>query len=1275
MVLLSPQKSSSIQVVVRLRPMNEKEKKHGTLPVVSASTKDKTVTVIKGHGSRQARTCFSFDNVFTAFSSQEEVFEATLKPVINDVMQGYESTIFAYGQTGTGKTYTMEGHLSNQEDHGVIPRSAKAIFEFLKRPEYESHSVTCSYLEIYNEELSDLLIEDNSRSSYKKQTKLEIMNGKDGTFCRGLTEQTVESAKDVLNLMQQAQHQRKIGETKMNKQSSRSHCIFSIRIHAKKLLKEGGMLEFNGKLHLVDLAGSECAKTASLDKSSGCEATRERERMNINRSLLTLGRVITMLKTQSESKKSQNIRIPYRDSKLTRILQESLGGRCKTLIIATLSPSITAIEESTSTLNYAQSANGIVNKPVATSYLSITPSRAVLPPTNSLDKISTDNGNKTDHWHEMDCKLTYMQAQVDEAQAALARKHMQQQELVEKVELAENERMEMEKNYFSATKEIKSLKDALTKEQNEKQALTYQLQQSEITLKNTNAILKATQKTEVQLTGEAASLLETLKKSLVERDAFHMHLEEIRYSDIQRKEAARQFHSSTMNAVQGITSQLSELSKIEESYHDRIHNVTQISHEQNQKSLTKSLELVKGITHHVSKLTIKLKSQCMQENGIVLVVSSIVKETQKGMEEVDTFIKNGEDSLSNALSLSRKELEEYSSQLQRLNNENELTSNKILSDLEENFSVAKDNLVTLASSACNTLGKIRNLSSQTRVSLNKLHSGWSQSLIESSSNVESKANNQSSIISESCKSFATGMQHHNKIENELVEQLKFINEKGGLNQSNMSIQETILTNQRVTLIQAQKQQQKLQTNLIQNIMSGVHKIVKNEIAQIAKEEEQSFISFHSFNKEAVDINQKINSSVKTTFNQVEQTNSSLSKRIKVVHKNDEDMKKMAEQSNEVFSQIGQICKDQHNSLPVYECKMNNKMNQLQKQEVALDQVIQAVTKDKDHCSNHLSAQIFDKVHSGISDVRKGQTESVKYSSETFIPSAILALDKMEKPREELIKRTTSAIGHVSRVIIDGKDQIKNISQLQCKTADDLNNYVVANSESFRKSHAESRNVQINENQEQINVSAENHKKVANDVLLSSTNQTLEVKKNIRSFVTDVIKMEEGVPEIGTKNEFKYEENLSSTASSKIIIDELDFEGSEIIETAVSASNMKEDEKLTNERVSISSGENSDCLAEKIEYCLHAPSPLKERPLNRAHSEESSSSKNGFTVNSHTKAIRKRRPHSNPIKRSAKKKILTKRSDITTPSETTRKRVGPTEIYSIVAKKKRPKGKK
>lgn len=191
----SPSSTSSVQVVVRLRPLNEKEKKHGTLPVVSASTADKTVTLLKGTGSRQTKTSYKFDNVFTAFSTQEEVFDATLKPVIRDVLLGYESTVFAYGQTGTGKTHTMEGDLNDVNLFGVIPRSAAAIFETLKGdPEYVSSSVYCSFLEIYNEELCDLLVpagtnlpttsSSNNNASTYKGAKLAIMEGKNGPFCR-----------------------------------------------------------------------------------------------------------------------------------------------------------------------------------------------------------------------------------------------------------------------------------------------------------------------------------------------------------------------------------------------------------------------------------------------------------------------------------------------------------------------------------------------------------------------------------------------------------------------------------------------------------------------------------------------------------------------------------------------------------------------------------------------------------------------------------------------------------------------------------------------------------------------------------------------------------------------------------------------------------------------------------------------------------------------------------------------------------------------------------
>ena len=189
----------------------------------------------------------------------------------------------------------MEGDLSTPEQYGVIPRSAQSIFEALKKPEFTSHHVVCSYLEIYNEELCDLLADEQGASLSSSSTpmkdrnrvssptpmkdrssfysyygkKLEIMNGKSGTFCRGLSEKEVHSASDVLELMQRAQHLRKIGETKMNKESSRSHCVFSIIINANKRLSDGSMFEFSGKLHLVDLAGSECAKTAGLEKSSG----------------------------------------------------------------------------------------------------------------------------------------------------------------------------------------------------------------------------------------------------------------------------------------------------------------------------------------------------------------------------------------------------------------------------------------------------------------------------------------------------------------------------------------------------------------------------------------------------------------------------------------------------------------------------------------------------------------------------------------------------------------------------------------------------------------------------------------------------------------------------------------------------------------------------------------------------------------------------------------------------------------------------------------------
>ena len=313
---------------------------------------------------------------YNQFAKQSEVFEECAMPVIEEVLLGYSATIFAYGQTGTGKTFTMEGEMSRGPAAGIIPRSVVQIFDRLEarsRSEDEfEFSVRLSFLEVYNEQLFDLfgtsaddLPDDASSAAYNprlaasrkplrasERLKLVEDSRKGLVKVQNLEEIVVHSADEAFERVSGALAKRQVAETKCNAFSSRSHGIFTLQIHSKEKTVEGEDLIRVGKLHLVDLAGSENVGR------SGAKDKRLREAGNINQSLLTLGRVITALVEQRGH-------VPYRDSKLTRLLRDSLGGRTKTTIIATLSPSACSIEETLSTLDYALRARSIKNRPEA----------------------------------------------------------------------------------------------------------------------------------------------------------------------------------------------------------------------------------------------------------------------------------------------------------------------------------------------------------------------------------------------------------------------------------------------------------------------------------------------------------------------------------------------------------------------------------------------------------------------------------------------------------------------------------------------------------------------------------------------------------------------------------------------------------------------------------------------------------------------------------------------------------------------------------------------
>lgn len=343
---------SSITVAVRLRPFNERELNDlENVQSVKIDSINAFVTV-QDRNDVNSNVQFAFDHCFDStnpkgqdYCDQEQLYTQLCQPKLQKALDGSNVCIFAYGQTGTGKSYTIMG---TDKDNGIIPRFAKELFLRVKEQKKEC-AIEASFYEIYNEKIYDLLSE---RASGEKQTLRIRVHPQTGPYVEHLTTKRIESIDQLFSLLVKGNKQRATAATSMNDRSSRSHAIFSIHlISVENNLKNETNESLISKINFVDLAGSE---RASFLQSTG---ERLKEGNMINKSLLTLGKVITLL-----SEGDPQAFIPYRDSLLTFLLRECLGGNSSTCMIATISPSQMNLEETMSTLRYASKARKIVNK-------------------------------------------------------------------------------------------------------------------------------------------------------------------------------------------------------------------------------------------------------------------------------------------------------------------------------------------------------------------------------------------------------------------------------------------------------------------------------------------------------------------------------------------------------------------------------------------------------------------------------------------------------------------------------------------------------------------------------------------------------------------------------------------------------------------------------------------------------------------------------------------------------------------------------------------------
>ncbi|XP_052149349.1 kinesin-like protein KIN-14E isoform X2 [Oryza glaberrima] len=317
----------NIRVFCRCRPLIKDETSSGYKCAVDFDgAKDGDIAIVNGGAAKKT---FKFDRVYMPTDNQADVY-ADASPLVTSVLDGYNVCIFAYGQTGTGKTFTMEG---TERNRGVNYRTLEELFKIAEeRKETVTYSISVSVLEVYNEQIRDLL------ASSPSSKKLEIKQASEGSHhVPGIVEAKVENIKEVWDVLQAGSNARAVGSNNVNEHSSRSHCMLCIMVRAENLMNGECT---RSKLWLVDLAGSE--RLAKTD----VQGERLKEAQNINRSLSALGDVISALATK-------NSHIPYRNSKLTHLLQDSLGGDSKALMFVQISPSNNDVSETLSSLNFA----------------------------------------------------------------------------------------------------------------------------------------------------------------------------------------------------------------------------------------------------------------------------------------------------------------------------------------------------------------------------------------------------------------------------------------------------------------------------------------------------------------------------------------------------------------------------------------------------------------------------------------------------------------------------------------------------------------------------------------------------------------------------------------------------------------------------------------------------------------------------------------------------------------------------------------------------------
>ena len=835
-----------------------------------------------------------------------------------------------------------------------------------------------------------------------------------------------------------------------------------------------------------------------------------------------------MILSLNNSQRSSLPSNTYRDSKLTRVLQDSLGGRSKTVIIATVSPSDIAISESISTLNYAQAANGIINKPIADSH--------------HVSKLSVEYNAETnvEQWYEMECKIKYMEAQIEEAQVALARKNQQHQVLVDKKVKSDKKLAKAEKALHQAVERIDELDNALNQEKKTTISLSHELNLVEASLMRTDTILHATQQTEENLTAEALLLIQTVQTSINDGDRLHNLLIDERQRDLDRKAATKVFHTAAVSVLKEIHGKMQNIVKGEEMFCKSIARMSSEDAKAGQQSLFSTVDALKEINSNVKIVVGMIKDLCSKDNGLLSIVeftaSQIHSTLSKGAHDMNV----GKENLSAASNIARNTLAKHAQEFQSLGTDATEDTSNILLSLTSKIDATKTEILDNANTLLSTTSKLAKSSTEGRKQLSEALSDIEEKSMITMQGIGECALQHDSQARHSMKTFTKGMTHLHEAQITLQKEKSFLTKRGNMQVDDISSQGMLLSRQSKTFADSQQKQKKTQAGAMSAVMEGLQKLLENEFAKLDKENETHFSTFTLDNTQIVDLNEKIGSSTRNIMKAVATANDSLTTHVDLLSKNDKFILDEVEKSNETVKGMKKIADEHYCCVREIGKSAKERVDELNDLDIQLENTMSGFNHDKSVIAEHLSVDVRDFAKEGFEKMIKNGAVINEFITNEVIPPAIHAIDRCENECGSIFSDISNNYAQIQEFSTNGHAQTKGAINELCINADKLQQTVTSKCSSVHKTVVAVRRKEIEESNAKTIDKASLHLKTAKADSAIIQGFTASISEQISTNVKDVINAHTETPPVPSKTQIQYNDQLSCTPAEHLIIGTLDL---------------------------------------------------------------------------------------------------------------------------------------